>query len=102
MFSTKGSFGHIVNAVAIVDAAFADAISETRTVSNATLADATLVFWIAARAAIYRSLRALRPQNRKKVWKGVFSGSGEKSQKNARKSLKMPKKYPKQSENRYF
>ena len=37
---------------------------------------------IATRAAIYRSLRALRARNRKKVSKRVFFwGSGEKSQK---------------------
>ena len=41
---------------------------------------------VATRAAIYRSLRA---RNRK-------------ISKNTRKSLKIPKKYPKRSENRYF
>ena len=43
------------------------------------------------RAAIYRSLRALRAQNRKKVSKRVFLGVWRKVSKNTRKSLKIPK-----------
>ena len=45
---------------------------------------------IATRAAIYRSLRALRARNRKKISKKVFPGVGRKVPKNTRKSLKIP------------
>ena len=45
---------------------------------------------LATRAAIYRSLRALRARNRKKVSKKVFWGVGRKVPKNTRKSLKIP------------
>ena len=47
---------------------------------------------IATRAAIYRSLRALRARNRKKVSKQVFWGVCRKVPKNTRKSPKIPKK----------
>ena len=50
---------------------------------------------VATRAAIYRSLQALRAQNRKKVSKRVFLGVWRKVSKNTRESLKIPKKYPK-------
>ena len=46
---------------------------------------------IAIRATIYRSLRALRAQNRKKVSKRVFSGVRKKVPENTRKSQKIPK-----------
>ena len=49
-----------------------------------------LEVWIATRAAIYRSLRALRARNRKKkVSKRVFLGVWRKVSKNTRKSLKI-------------
>ena len=44
----------------------------------------------ATRAAIYRSLRALRARNCKKISKKVFSGVCRKVPKNTRKSLKIP------------
>ena len=47
--------------------------------------------FLATRAAIYRSLRALRARNRKKVSKRVFLGVWRKVSKNTRKSLKTPK-----------
>ena len=53
---------------------------------------------VATRAAIYRSLRALRARNRKKVSKRVFSGVCRKVSKNTQRSLKIPKKYPKRSD----
>ena len=58
-----------------------------------------LLFVLATRAAIYRSLRTLRARNRKKVSKRSFWGSAKKSPK---KYLKKSKKYSKTSENRYF
>ena len=42
------------------------------------------------------------PEIAKESQKGSFWGSGEKSQKIPEKSLKIPKKYPKRSENRSF
>ena len=47
-----------------------------------------IYFSIATRAAIYRSLRALRARNRKNVSKRVFLGVWRKVFKNTRKSLK--------------
>ena len=47
---------------------------------------------VATRAAIYRSLSALRARNRKKVSKQVFWGVCREVPKNTRKSLKIPKK----------
>ena len=47
---------------------------------------------LATRAAIYRSLRALRARNRKKVSKRVFWGVWRKVSKNTRKSLKIHQK----------
>ena len=55
--------------------------------------------WVAIRAAIYRSLRALRAQNRKKVSKTVFWGVRQKVPENTPESQK---KKPKKSENWTF
>ena len=46
--------------------------------------------WFATRATIYRSLRALRAQKRKKVSKRVFLGVREKVPENIRKCHKIP------------
>ena len=49
---------------------------------------------VAIRATIYRSLRALRARNPKKVSKRVFLGVCKKVPENTRKSQKIPEKYP--------
>ena len=50
---------------------------------------------VATRAAIYRSLRALRARKRKKVSKKVFWGGRQKSPKKNRKKSKNTQKDPK-------
>ena len=70
---------------------------ESKTGCNRTLATVLWVplmnfsFWLAIRATIYRSLGALRAQNRKKVSKRVFWGSAKKSPKIPEKVKKYPK-----------
>ena len=49
-------------------------------------------FCLAIRATIYRSLQALRGQNRKKVSKRVFLGVCKKVPQNTRKNQKLPQK----------